>query len=140
MPTYIQSKKRLFCQNYTLLLSWVKKVNKMSFFSDFSRKISARMPMYCRKNVHSLKITMLSFPYFVKKTFILSKTRCSPVLFFDIIMKNPMLSCPYFVKKRQICQKYIYYGPKKPMGKNKHHSGHYDTGGGWGENWWINLR
>ena len=32
------SKKRKFCQNYTLL--WGKKVNRMPFFSDFSRKIS----------------------------------------------------------------------------------------------------
>ena len=30
------SKKRKFCQNYTLL--WAKKVNRMPFFSDFSRK------------------------------------------------------------------------------------------------------
>ena len=33
---HIWSKKRQFCQNYTIL--WAKKVNRMPFFSDFSRK------------------------------------------------------------------------------------------------------
>ena len=91
-----------------------KKSIRCPFFPIFHE--NARMPMYCRKNVHSLKNTMLSFPYFVKKTFILSKTRCSPVFFFDIIMKNPLLSCPYFVKKRQICQKYNILWAKKANG------------------------
>ena len=34
---HISSKKRQFCQKYTL---WTKKVNRMSFFSIFSRKIT----------------------------------------------------------------------------------------------------
>ena len=79
MPTYIQSKKRLFCQNYTLL-SWVKKVYKMPFFSDFSRKCShadllskkrpffkkhdAFVPIFCQKNVNSLKNTVFICPFF----------------------------------------------------------------------------
>ena len=36
------------------------------------------------KNLNSLKNTMLPFPYFVKKTSILSKTQCSHVIFFKI--------------------------------------------------------
>ena len=44
-------KKRQFCQNYTFL--WVQKVNRMPYFSDFSRKnicshahILSRLPLF----------------------------------------------------------------------------------------------
>ena len=43
------------------------------------------MPIFCRKNVHSLRNTVLLCQ--IKK-----------------IMKNPLLSCPYLIKKRQFCQ------------------------------------
>ena len=48
MPMFGQNKRQL-CQNDTIL--WAKKVNRMPFFSDFSGKKS-----------------LLSRPYFVKKT------------------------------------------------------------------------
>ena len=46
---------------------WANKVNSMPFFSDFSGKITAPMPIFCQKNVNSLKNTLLSCPYYVKK-------------------------------------------------------------------------
>ena len=61
-------------------------------------------------------------------------------IFFNIKMKKPPLSCPYLIKKRQNCQKYNILWTKKDSGKNKHNFGQYNTVGGWGENWWINLR
>ena len=87
-------KKRQFCQNNTIL--WAKEVSMMPFFSDFSRKNHRSYAHILWKNVHSLKNTLLSSLYFVKKTSILSKTLCSHVKFF---MKNSMLPCPYLVRK-----------------------------------------
>ena len=58
--------KRQFYQNYTLL--WAKKVNRMPFFSDFSRKkITALMPIFC-KNVHSLKTHSSHYVHSLKNT------------------------------------------------------------------------
>ena len=93
------SKKRQFCHNYT-----AKKVNRTPFFPIFHEKINAPMPIFCWKNIHYPKTTLLSCPYFVKKTFILPKIRCSHVIFFKIFMKNPPLSNLYLSKKRQFCQ------------------------------------
>ena len=50
---HICSKKREFCQNYTIL--WGKNVNRILFFSDFSRKNHSFHPIFCQQNVHSLK-------------------------------------------------------------------------------------
>ena len=112
---HIWSKKRQFCQNYTIL--WAKKVNRMPFFSDFSRKNYCSHAHIMSTNAHSLKNTLLSWPYFVKKTSILSQTRCSHVIFFKFFMKNALLSCPYFVKKTSILPKpTLYYGPTKSIG------------------------
>ena len=73
--------KSQFCQNYTIL--WPKKVNRMPFFSDFSRKNhlshahiwskkrpfskkhNALMPTFCPKNVYSLNNTVLSCHFFI---------------------------------------------------------------------------
>ena len=46
-------KNRKFCQNYPIL--WAKKVNRMHFFPILHEKISALMPIFCQKNVHSVK-------------------------------------------------------------------------------------
>ena len=46
-------KKCKFCKSYTILR--VKKVNKMSCFSEFSRKIAALMPVFCKKSPFSKK-------------------------------------------------------------------------------------
>ena len=99
-------KKRQFCQNYTIL--WAKKVNRMPFFSDFSRKNYCSHAHIMSTNAHSLKNTLLSWPYFVKKTSMLSQTRCSHVIFFKFFMKNTLLSCPYLVKKTSILPKLHY--------------------------------
>ena len=92
-------KKRQFCQNNTIL--WAKEVSRMPFFSDFSRKNYRSYADILWKNVHSLKNTLLSSLYFVKKTSILSKTLCSYVIFSKFSWKIPLLSRPYLVKKRQ---------------------------------------
>ena len=80
---HIWSKKRQFCQNYTIL--WAKKVNRMPFFSDFSRKNYCSHAHIMSTNANSLKNTLLSWPYFVKKTSMLSQTRCSHVIFSNIL-------------------------------------------------------
>ena len=66
------------------------------------------MPIFVQKNVHSLKITMLSCPYFVRKTSLPSKTLRSHVISFKFFIKNPMLSWPYLVKKRTILPELHY--------------------------------
>ena len=63
MPIF--GKKRQFCQNYTIL--WAKKVNRMPFFLIFREKTKTLMPIFCQPNVHSIKNTLFSCPYFVKK-------------------------------------------------------------------------
>ena len=76
-----------------------KKSKGCPFFPIFHEKISTLMPIFCQKNAHSKKITLLSYPYFVKKTSIISKTQSSHVIFFNFFMKNPWMSCPYLVQK-----------------------------------------
>ena len=56
------------------------------FFPIFHEKITTLMPTFCQKNVHSLKKTLISCPYFVRKTSILSKTQCSYVIFFQFFL------------------------------------------------------
>ena len=80
----------------------------MPFFSDFSPKNHCSRAHILSKKVHSLKIKLLSCPYFVRKTSILSKTQCSHVIFFKFFMRNPMLSCPYLVKSTSILSKIHY--------------------------------
>ena len=87
------SKKRKFCQNYTLL--WAKKVNRMPFFPISDEKITALMSIFCQKRLFSKN-----------KTSTLLKTKCSRVIFSFFFYKNPILLCPYLVKKRIFCQNY----------------------------------
>ena len=54
-----------------------QKLNKIPFSQIFHETMTALMPIFCQKNAHSLKITLLACPYFVKKLSILSKTHCS---------------------------------------------------------------
>ena len=51
------------------------------YFPNFHEKITALKPIFGQKT-STLKSKQHSCPYFVKKTSILSKTWCSPVLFF----------------------------------------------------------
>ena len=80
LPCPYLVEKSKFCQNYTIL--WQKKVNRMPFSSDFSRKnycpnahvVSKRrpfskkhialMPIFCQKNVSSFKNTVLPYYFF----------------------------------------------------------------------------
>ena len=58
------------------------------------------MPIFSQKNVHPLNNTMLSCPYYIKKTSILEKTLCS-----HVFLKNSLLSCQYLVTKTSILSK-----------------------------------
>ena len=101
-------KKRQFCQNYAMWLP--KKVSRMLIFPFCIKKIAALMPkkppfsknhnalipIFCQKNVSSLKNTPIS---------------CD---FFHVFHKNPLLSWHIWLKKGQFCQNYtIYYGQQK---------------------------
>ena len=55
------------------------------------------MPLLCRKNVHSLKNTVLSFH------------------FFEIFVKNSLLLCHILSKKVNSVKTKRYYGPKKSI-------------------------
>ena len=98
-------KKRQFCHNYT-----AKKSIGERFFPIFHGKINALVPLFCWKNVHFLTTTLLSCPYFVKKTFILPKTKWSRAIFFKIVMKNPLLSSLYLSKNVNSVKTKVYYG------------------------------
>ena len=87
---HIWSKERQSCQNYTLF--WVKKVAGMPFFSIFVWKITALMPIFCRKNVHSLKNTLFSFH------------------------EKPPAVKPNGQKSHKSVKTTLYYGPKKSKG------------------------
>ena len=110
--THNWSKKRQFCQNYTLYYG-PKKSRGCPFFPTFHEKITSLMPVFCKKNVNFLKSTLLSCPYFVENTSILLKTPCSHLIFFKFFMKKPQLPCPYLVKKASILSKLHYIMAKK---------------------------
>ena len=91
------SNKHQFSQTYTILLA--KKVNRKSpFYFDFLIPYD--------KNVHSLKNSLLSCSYVVKKTSILWKTLLS-CHFFWIFVKNPYCYAHIWSEKCQFCQNYI---------------------------------
>ena len=108
---HIWSKKRQFCQNYTIF--WVQKVNRLPFFSDFDGIIICSNAHILQTHRPFSKKHLLLRPYFVQKTCIVSKTQCSHVIFFKFFMKNPLLSCPYLVKKTSILSKLHYIMGKK---------------------------
>ena len=68
------------------------------FFGFFTKKICSNAHIFSKKKRQFSKKTLLSCPYFVEKTSILSETLCSYVNFFKIFIKNPLLSCPYLIK------------------------------------------
>ena len=109
-------KKLQFWQNY--IIGWAKKVNSNDalFFPIFHEKITTLMPTFCQKNVHSLKNTLFSCPYFVKKTSILSKTPSSQVFFFIFHVK-PNAVMPIFGENNvNSVTTTLDYGPKKSIG------------------------
>ena len=75
-------------RNYvkTPLHYWPKS-QRLPFFPIFHVKISADMPIFCHKNIHSLKNKSLcSHSHIVKITSILSKTLFSHVFFFSLFL------------------------------------------------------
>ena len=71
-------------------LHYWPKSQRMPFFPIFHVKISADMPIFCHKNIHSLKNKSLcSHSHIVKITSILSKTLCSYVIFSKFSWKTP---------------------------------------------------
>ena len=114
---------------------------KKSTFSNYHEEMTALMPIFCQKNINSLKKialmpvfcqktsilsktrqfqviffstkTSISCPYFVKKTSNLSKTRRSYVFFFEFFIKTLILSCPNLVKRTLILSKRYYLMGRK---------------------------
>ena len=100
---HIWSKKRQFCQNYTLL--WAKEVKRMPFFSlsIFHEKMNALITYIVKTTIfdgpQKVNKMLFLFRYFSKNNsshaHILSKKR-------SFSKKDTMLSCPYFVQKTSI--------------------------------------
>ena len=104
-------KKRIFCQNYTIL--WAIKVNKMPFFPRFFKNRCSHTQFILKIRLFFKEQTALK-SMFCQKTFIPSKKLCSHVIFFFYLFsKNPLLSSPYLVKKRRFCQNYTIFWVKK---------------------------
>ena len=83
------------------------------FFRFFIKKYCPNANINSQKDVHSLTNTLLSYPYFVVKSFILSKTLYSHVIFFQLLYEKPRAVIPYLIKKSQFCQNYIILWIKK---------------------------
>ena len=100
----------------TMLYYWPKKSIRCPFFPIFNDKITTLMPIFCQKNIKSLKNMLFSCPCFINQTSILSKRRCFLVIFFKFFIKNPFLSGPYLVKKNVNSVKTtLYYRPKRSI-------------------------
>ena len=83
-----------------------KKVNRMSFFSDISRKKFALMPIYLKKkNVHSLKNTAL-MPIFCRKNVHSFRNTVLLCEFCQNFHLKPLAVMPIFDQKRQFYQTY----------------------------------
>ena len=136
MPIYFQKKVNSL-KNILLLCPYKRPFSQkhgalMSFFQIFHEKAPAVMPILGQKNVNSIKTTLyygprksigcffffknvhslinkpLSCPYFVQKTSMLSKTRCSHVIFFQICHEKPSAVMHIFGQKTSILSK-LYY-------------------------------
>ena len=101
-------KKRIFCQNDTIL--WAIKVNKMPFFPDFLLKNRCSHTQFILKIRLFFKEQTALKSMFCQKTFILSKTLCSHVIFFQVFFKKSPAVKPIFgKKKRRFCQNYTIF-------------------------------
>ena len=132
MPIFL-SKKRLFSQKHCAIMSikkktwktpcchahiwsknvnseknnttlWAKEVSRMPFFSDFSRKNYRSYAHILWKNVHSLKNTLLSSLYFVKKTSHSLKNTVLLCHFFQYFHEKPPAVKTIFGQKTSILQ------------------------------------
>ena len=85
----------------------------MPFFSKFSRKIIALMPTFCQENVHFIKITLLSCPYFVKKRPFSQKYIALMSFFYTFPWKTSKCQSHLVKNTRQLCQNYPILWAKK---------------------------
>ena len=111
---HICSKKREFCQNYTIL--WAKNVNRILFFFRFFKKKSQFSSHILSTERPFSKRTLLQCPCFDKKTFILLKTPCSHVICFNFSWKTQSCHAHIWSKNVNFVQTILYYGPKKSIG------------------------
>ena len=78
---------------------------KNAFFLSFTKKSTSHAYILSKIRLISKKNTLLSSPYIIMKTSILSKTLCFYVIFFfKYRMEYPWPLSPFLVKKRQFCQ------------------------------------
>ena len=88
------------------LYFWSKKSIGCPSFSIFrQKKNNCCRAHICQKIVHSLNNTLLSCPFFVKNTSILTKNTLLLYIFFQIFNEKPTAFMPYFVKKTPILSK-----------------------------------
>ena len=98
-------KKSKFCENYTIF--GPKKSIGCHFFPIFLVKITSLMPIFCKKNVHSLKTYHSHAPILSKKC-PFSQNTVLHVICINFFMRKPLLSCPYLVKNASILPKLHY--------------------------------
>ena len=67
--------------------------------------LKSLLQIFSQKIVQSLKNHLFLCPYYVKKTFILTKTNCSHIIFIKLFIKNSLRSYLYLVKKTSILSK-----------------------------------
>ena len=99
-------KKRIFCQNYTIL--WAIKVNKMPFFPDFLLKNRCSHTQFILKIRLFFKEQTALKSMFCQKTFIPSKTLCSHVILFLVFFEKSPAVKPIFGKKTSVLSKLHY--------------------------------
>ena len=109
----IFGKKTSVCQNYTIF--WVKKVNRMPFFSDFSRKNNCSNAHILSKNRPFSENNLLLSPYYVKKRIFSQKPNCSHIIIIKFFIKTPSVNA-HIWSKNVNSVKNSHYGPKKSIG------------------------
>ena len=103
-------KKRKFCQKYTIL--WVKKLDRMPFFSDFLQKKHCSYTHILSKNVHCLKTRCSNTHILSNKRPFCQKHNALMSFFFIFFMKNPLLSCPLWSKNVKYVKTTLYVPEK----------------------------
>ena len=93
---------------------WVIKVIKMSFFWVFTKNSTSHAYILSKICLISKKNTLLSSPYIIMKTSILSKTLCFHVIFFsNIELKTPGLSAHFWSKNVNFVKITLHFGSIK---------------------------
>ena len=112
MPIFGQKTSILLKLHYFMVI----KVNRMLFlFRFFTKKSLLSCPYFIKNTSILLKHTAL-IPILVKKTSILSKTRCSHVFFFfKFFMKNSCYRAHDWSKNVNSVKTTLYSGPKKSI-------------------------